>query len=65
MRNNMIVLKETTVWKDNIPNHIYMVSDKKDQLFGYIIEGTEEPIYFDKYIPFYTKGRTFNILLRK
>jgi hypothetical protein len=53
-------LKETTKWKDNVPNHTYIFSDKKSiKVLGYIKEGTDEVITFKKALTFNKRYRTF------
>ena len=55
----MIVLKETTEWNDNTPNHIYFVSDNKSKLLAYIKSGTEEVLKLSVPIAFSTTRRKF------
>jgi hypothetical protein len=56
----MIYLLETTKWTDNTPNHIYVFSDKKtSKVSGYIKNGTEEIVMFNKPMPFDKRKRTF------
>ncbi|CAB4127262.1 hypothetical protein UFOVP84_99 [uncultured Caudovirales phage] len=53
----MIKLKETTVW--DVPNHTYILTDDKQSMLGYIIEGTTEVIMFKKSMRFDRRRRTF------
>jgi hypothetical protein len=55
----MIVLKETTEWNDNTPNHIYFVSDNKSKLLAYIKSGTKEVLKMSVPIAFSTTRRKF------
>ena len=60
----MILLQETTNW--DTPNHIYVVTDDKQFLYGYYKREenafSKEVSMLKKPIRFYTKGRTFKIL---
>ena len=58
----MIIVRETTDWKDKTPNHIYFLSDKKDKMHAYIKEGTLEKTVMKKPIGFDTRYRTFEVL---
>lgn len=58
----MIIVKETSSWVDNIPNHIYFLDDSMSKMFAYSIEGISEPFYFKKPIGISTKHRTFEVL---
>jgi hypothetical protein len=53
----MIKLKETTKW--DYPNHTYLITDNKQFILGYIIEGTDDEILFKKPLRFDTRRRTF------
>jgi hypothetical protein len=55
----MIVMQETTSWDDNVPNHVYVLSDCKTKMIAYIKEGTKEVKTFNKPLPFSCRGRTF------
>lgn len=58
----MIVMQETTVWADNTPNHIYMLSDDKSSMLGYINALTGQETMFAAKRRFVTKGRTFKLI---
>lgn len=58
----MIIARETTVWPDNTPNHIYVLSDDKRTAYGYVKAGTLEHKTFSKPMSFDPKGRTFKVL---
>ena len=55
----MIVIKETTEWNDNTPNHIYFVSNDKSKLLAYIKSGTKEVLKMSLPIAFSTTRRKF------
>jgi len=56
----MKFFQETTVWGDNVPNHVYLLSDDKSKLYAYVKHGTDTVFTFKKPIKgFSTKGRTF------
>lgn len=58
----MIIVKETSTWVDNTPNHIYFLDDSMSKMLAYSIEGTSEPFYFKKPITISTKNRQFEVL---
>ena len=59
----MIIVRETTVWSDSkCSNHIYVLSDDKRTMFGYVRAGTLEHKTFKKPIGFDPKGREFKLL---
>lgn len=58
----MLIVKETTVWKDNTPNHVYVLSDDKRTMFGYVKAGTTERKTFRKGMMFDPRDRTFVVL---
>ena len=58
----MIIVKETTAWVDNTPNHLYFLDDSMSKMFAYSIEGEAEPFYFKKPITISTKHRQFEVL---
>lgn len=57
----MYLLKETTEWKGQVPNHTYVVSDNKSKLYAYIKEGTFDLIVLKTPLDFEVKGRKFLI----
>ena len=61
----MLVLQEITKWKDNTPNHTYVVSDDKWTMFGFIPSGETKKVMFKAPMRFNTKGREFKILNHK
>ena len=61
----MIIVKETTKWSGNTPNHTYKLNDSKSKCSAYMIEGTSEWITFKKPIPFSTRGRSFHVVETK
>lgn len=56
--------QEKTVWKDNIAaiNHIYITDKTQRKMFGYIKGNTGESKIFTTPMPFYPKGREFQLL---
>jgi len=53
-------LQETTDWGDaNVPNHIYCLTDNKENMIAYIRMPITEPKVFKKPIRFDMRGRTF------
>ena len=58
----MIVVRETTVWDGDYPNHIYILSDDKSKMLAYVKVGTDEYKVFKKPIGFDTRGRTFELM---
>jgi hypothetical protein len=55
-----LLLQEITDW--DTPNHIYIVTEKKDRLIGYIKKGTSEPEMFKRPVRFETRLRKFKQL---
>lgn len=55
----MKFFQEQTVWPDNTPNHIYLLSDNKEYAHGYVQVGTNELFKFKTKYRFGTKGRKF------
>jgi len=51
---------ETTKWEGNTPNHTYLLEG--DKLYAYIKAGTNEPFYFQSWMRFEKRGRTFKKL---
>lgn len=58
----MIIVRETTVWPDKTKNHIYVLSDDKRKMYGYVKQGTLEAQKFSKPMSFDARGRTFKVL---
>lgn len=58
----MIIVREITEWEDNTPNHVYVLSDDKTSMFGYVKAGTYEHKTFSKPQRFDARGRTFKLL---
>ncbi len=58
----MLVVRETTQWDGDYPNHIYILSDDKSKMLAYVKTGTDEHKVFKKPIGFDTRGRTFEVL---
>lgn len=57
----MLLVRETTVWKDNTPNHLYLLSNDKMKMFAYMTDcGVKNE--FKNPIDFYPKGRSFDII---
>jgi hypothetical protein len=54
--------QETTVWAGPYPNHIYLLSDDKSKMFGYLRNGNLETTVFKKAIRFDVRGRTFRVV---
>jgi len=50
---------ETTKWKGNWANHVYLLNDSKSKLYAYVKQGTNEVIEFNKPMQFHTRGRQF------
>ena len=56
----MYFLQETTDWKSNTPNHIYIFDNKKSsKIIGYLPEGKRDVIWFAKPLSFDKKSRKF------
>jgi len=56
----MRLYKETTDW--STPNHVYLLSDSKQYMHGYIQLGTADIKMFKAPIRFDTRGRTFQFV---
>lgn len=52
-------MKEVTVWNDNTPNHIYVLTDSKEKMIGYIRAGTDKLEIFKQPLPFDVRRRKF------
>ena len=60
----MIIVKETTKWNDNTPNHVYVLSDDKRSMYGYVNALTGKAMKFKNRCSFDPRYRTFRILKR-
>ena len=59
-KRKFILLKETTIWNNNTPNHQYILESKSSlKISGYIPEGSSEPIFFSSPMMFDRRNRTF------
>ena len=58
----MIIVRETTVWTDKTPNHVYVLSDDKTTMYGYVKAGDNTHTTFKKPQRFDPRGRTFKLL---
>lgn len=58
----MILVAETTVWKENVPNHAYLLSNDKSKMYGYAKHGSSEIHMMKNAIGFDTRGRKFTLL---
>ena len=56
--------KETTKWIMDyaVPNHIYLLNDSQDKMYGYLPEGESEPQIVRKPYRFDRRGRTFAVV---
>lgn len=55
----MKIMLETTVWPDSTPNHVYFLSNSRDRMFGYVAQGTNQPVRFKEPIGFSVRARQF------
>ena len=60
----MLVVKETTKWKDGTPNHVYVLSDDKRSMFAYVNGLTGVATKFGGRRTFDPRYRTFRIIKR-
>jgi hypothetical protein len=60
----MLVVKETTKWKDGTPNHVYVLSDDKRSMFAYVNGLTGKATKFGGRRTFDPRYRTFRIIKR-
>jgi hypothetical protein len=51
--------QETTDWKDNIPNGIYLLNDSKTKMFAYVRPGATTAFKFKNPISIDGRGRRF------
>jgi hypothetical protein len=61
----MRIFRETTKWPDSTVNHIYLLTDNKEAMVGYIRQGTKSVKMFNKPIRIDMRGRTFVEVKRK
>ena len=60
----MILVAETTVWKEAIPNHCYLLSDDKSKMYGYAKHGSSDIHMMKNPIQFSIRGRQFITLMK-
>ena len=58
----MIIVQETTKWDDNTPNHVYVLSDDKQSMYGYINSVTGKATKFNGRRGFNPRYRTFRLI---
>lgn len=58
----MIIVQETTKWDDNIPNHVYVLSDDKQSMYGYVNAVTGKAMKFETRRRFDPRHRTFRLI---
>lgn len=51
--------QETTNWKDNTPNGVYLLNEAKNKMYAYIAPGQKEVKRFKNFIRIDPRGRTF------
>lgn len=51
--------QETTNWRDDIPNGIYLLNDSKSKMYAFIRAGSKSVFKFKNPIQIDTRGRTF------
>lgn len=58
---NMKFYRETTFWdaEYTVPNHIYLLNNTKDKMYGYLPAGSDEPVVVKKPYQFSSRGRSF------
>lgn len=61
----MLLIRETTVWSGNTPNHTYLVSNDRRKMVGYIPAGRRRMVTFSRPMGFDIRGRTFTLLERR
>lgn len=61
----MLLLKETTSWSGNTPNHTYLVSNDRRKMVGYIPAGRRKMVTFSRPMGFDVRGRSFTLLERR
>lgn len=51
--------KEITAWEGNTPNHTYLLSDNKSEMYAYVMDGTNTVKKFVEPYRFYIARRKF------
>lgn len=54
--------QETTNWKDDIPNGIYLLNDSKTKMYAFVKAGSHSVFHFKNPIQIDSRGRTFKIV---
>lgn len=57
--------QETTEWSDSTPNHVYLLNDSKDRMFGYSVGGRDKLTLFKSPILFDARRRKFKVVQNK
>lgn len=60
----MIIVQETTEWDGPYPNHVYLLSDDKSKMIGFLPVGAAAAKLFKNPIGFDTRGRKFELIER-
>ena len=55
-------LQETTVWPNKTPNHVYVLTDDKTKMVGYVPAGKNRVFTFKAPIRIDLRGRTFKVV---
>lgn len=58
----MIIVRETTKWKTNVPNHVYKLSNDKRKMYSYTSERSGITKEFEGGRTFSPSYRTFELL---
>lgn len=59
----MIIVRE--IGATEYPNHLYILSDDKTKMYGYVMAGTGQKKAFSRPHSFDARGRKFEIIQRK
>ena len=51
--------QETTKWRDELPNGVYLLNDSKTKMFAYVRPGAKSAFKFKNPISIDARGRTF------
>ena len=54
--------QETTDWRDNISNGVYLLNDSKTKMFAYVKPGAKSAFKFKNPISIDTRGRKFQLV---